>query len=243
MLILLFLTCEDGRLKSIFSWLYPLISLEGTDYFVMAYTVQPLLKNLWKINNSFLKGPCPFVIFYDSGYVNFHLGIGIDQPILAGSRDLPAYLDALPSNSSADEHTRCILGWRHRPLCLEEMHTERPSSLTGSLACHNWTISGCDSGRYLSASTASSSTLLVQEGGHSPRSLSAATLVFGSLMIVVGQRMAKSEKFSFVCPLYGDHRPASIGVHYPTGRDRGWSGTKNEIQVISRLCLVVTVYR
>ena len=175
----------------------------------------------------FLKGSFALLLFMILGYVvKFYPEnlVGIDQPIQSAIRgNLPAYLTAFFTRVTVLMNTPVVASWVGVIVLFfvwKKWYTEA-LLLTGSLVTTGLVVVILKHS-YLRPRPALQH--LVQEGGYSfPSGHSlAATLVFGSLMIVVGQRMTSQVgkvlvQFAlFLCMVTIVLSRVYVGVHYPT---------------------------
>lgn len=175
----------------------------------------------------FLKGSFALLLFMILGYiVKFYPEklVGIDQPIQAAIRgDLPAYLTAFFTRVTVLMNTPVVASWVGVIVLFfvwKKWYMEA-LLLTGSLLTTGLLVVIL---KHIYLRPRPSLQHLVQEGGYSfPSGHSlAATLVFGSLIIVVGQRMTSqvgkvlAQIALFLCVLTIVVSRVYVGVHYPT---------------------------
>ena len=175
----------------------------------------------------FLKGSFALLLFMILGYVvKFYPEnlVGIDQPIQSAIRgDLPAYLTAFFTRVTVLMNTPVVTFWVGVIVLFfvwKKWYTEA-LLLTGSLVTTGLVVVIL---KHIYLRPRPTLQHLVQEGGYSfPSGHSlAATLVFGSLMIVVGQRMTSQVgkvlvQFAlFLCMVTIVLSRVYVGVHYPT---------------------------
>lgn len=142
----------------------------------------------------FLKGSFALLLFMILGYVvKFYPEnvVGIDQPIQSAIRgDLPAYLTAFFTRVTVLMNTPVVVSWVGVIVLFfvwKKWYTEA-LLLTGSLVTTGLLVVIL---KHIYLRPRPALQHLVQEGGYSfPSGHSlAATLVFGGLIIIVGQRM------------------------------------------------------
>ena len=175
----------------------------------------------------FLKGSFALLLFMILGYVvKFYPEnlVGIDQPIQSAIRgDLPAYLTAFFTRVTVLMNTPVVASWVGVIVLFfvwKKWYTEA-LLLTGSLVTTGLLVVIL---KHISLRPRPALQHLVQEGGYSfPSGHSlAATLVFGSLIIVVGQRMTSqvgkvlAQIALFLCMVTIVVSRVYVGVHYPT---------------------------
>ena len=175
----------------------------------------------------FLKGSFALLLFMILGYVvKFYPEnlVGIDQPIQSAIRgDLPAYLTAFFTRVTVLMNTPIVASWVGVIVLFfvwKKWYTEA-LLLTGSLVTTGLLVVIL---KHIYLRPRPSLQHLVQEGGYSfPSGHSlAATLVFGSLIIVVGQRMTSqvgkvlAQLALFLCMVIIVVSRVYVGVHYPT---------------------------
>ena len=175
----------------------------------------------------FLKCSFALLLFMILGYiVKFYPEklVGIDQPIQAAIRgDLPAYLTAFFTRVTVLMNTPVVASWVGVIVLFfvwKKWYMEA-LLLTGSLLTTGLLVVIL---KHIYLRPRPSLQHLVQEGGYSfPSGHSlAATLVFGSLIIVVGQRMTSqvgkvlAQIALFLCVLTIVVSRVYVGVHYPT---------------------------
>ena len=175
----------------------------------------------------FLKGSFALLLFMILGYVvKFYPEnlVGIDQPIQSAIRgNLPAYLTAFFTRVTVLMNTPVVASWVGVIVLFfvwKKWYTEA-LLLTGSLVTTGLVVVIL---KHIYLRPRPALQHLVQEGGYSfPSGHSlAATLVFGSLMIVVGQRMTTQVgkvlvQFAlFLCMVTIVLSRVYVGVHYPT---------------------------
>ena len=175
----------------------------------------------------FLKGSFALLLFMILGYVvKFYPEnlVGIDQPIQSAIRgNLPAYLTAFFTRVTVLMNTPVVASWVGVIVLFfvwKKWYTEA-LLLTGSLVTTGLVVVIL---KHIYLRPRPALQHLVQEVGYSfPSGHSlAATLVFGSLMIVVGQRMTSQVgkvlvQFAlFLCMVTIVLSRVYVGVHYPT---------------------------
>ncbi|WP_455166657.1 phosphatase PAP2 family protein [Streptococcus sp.] len=175
----------------------------------------------------FLKGSFALLLFMILGYVvKFYPEnlVGIDQPIQSAIRgDLPAYLTAFFTRVTVLMNTPVVAFWVGVIVLFfvwKKWYMEA-LLLTGSLLTTGLLVVIL---KHIYLRPRPSLQHLVQEGGYSfPSGHSlAATLVFGSLIIVVGQRMTSqvgkvlAQIALFLCIVTIVVSRVYVGVHYPT---------------------------
>ena len=175
----------------------------------------------------FLKGSFALLLFMILGYVvKFYPEnlVGIDQPIQSAIRgDLPAYLTAFFTRVTVLMNTPVVASWVGVIVLFfvwKKWYTEA-LLLTGSLVTTGLLVVIL---KHIYLRPQPALQHLVQEGGYSfPSGHSlAATLVFGSLIIVVGQRMTSqvgkvlAQLALFLCMVTIVVSRVYVGVHYPT---------------------------
>lgn len=175
----------------------------------------------------FLKGSFALLLFMILGYVvKFYPEnlVGIDQPIQSAIRgDLPAYLTAFFTRVTVLMNTPVVASWVGVIVLFfvwKKWYTEA-LLLTGSLVTTGLLVVIL---KHIYLRPRPELQHLVQEGGYSfPSGHSlAATLVFGSLIIVVGQRMTSqvgkvlAQLALFLCMATIVVSRVYVGVHYPT---------------------------
>ena len=175
----------------------------------------------------FLKGSFALLLFMILGYVvKFYPEnlVGIDQPIQSAIRvDLPAYLTAFFTRVTVLMNTPVVASWVGVIVLFfvwKKWYTEA-LLLTGSLVTTGLLVVIL---KHIYLRPRPALPHLVQEGGYSfPSGHSlAATLVFGSLIIVVGQRMTSqvgkvlAQLALFLCMATIVVSRVYVGVHYPT---------------------------
>lgn len=175
----------------------------------------------------FLKGSFALLLFMILGYVvKFYPEnlVGIDQPIQSAIRgDLPAYLTAFFTRVTVLMNTPIVASWVGVIVLFfvwKKWYTEA-LLLTGSLVTTGLLVVIL---KHIYLRPRPSLQHLVQEGGYSfPSGHSlAATLVFGSLMVVAGQRMTSQvgkvlvQIALFLCMVTIVVSRVYVGVHYPT---------------------------
>lgn len=175
----------------------------------------------------FLKGSFALLLFMILGYVvKFYPEnlVGIDQPIQSAIRgDLPAYLTAFFTRVTVLMNTPIVASWVGVIVLFfvwKKWYTEA-LLLTGSLVTTGLLVVIL---KHIYLRPRPELQHLVQEGGYSfPSGHSlAATLVFGSLIIVVGQRMTSqvgkvlAQLALFLCMATIVVSRVYVGVHYPT---------------------------
>lgn len=175
----------------------------------------------------FLKGSFALLLFMILGYiVKFYPEklVGIDQPIQAAIRgDLPAYLTAFFTRVTVLMNTPVVASWVGVIVLFfvwKKWYMEA-LLLTGSLLTTGLLVVIL---KHIYLRPRPSLQHLVQEGGYSfPSGHSlAATLVFGSLIIVAGQRMTSqvgkvlAQIALFLCIVTIVVSRVYVGVHYPT---------------------------
>ena len=175
----------------------------------------------------FLKGSFALLLFMILGYVvKFYPEnlVGIDQPIQSAIRgDLPAYLTAFFTRVTVLMNTPVVASWVGVIVLFfvwKKWYTEA-LLLTGSLVTTGLLVVIL---KHIYLRPRPELQHLVQEGGYSfPSGHSlAATLVFGSLIIVVGQRMTSqvgkvlAQLALFLCMVTIVVSRVYVGVHYPT---------------------------
>ncbi len=175
----------------------------------------------------FLKGSFALLLFMILGYVvKFYPEnlVGIDQPIQSAIRgDLPAYLTAFFTRVTVLMNTPVVASWVGVIVLFfvwKKWYTEA-LLLTGSLVTTGLLVVIL---KHIYLRPRPALQQLVQEGGYSfPSGHSlAATLVFGSLIIVVGQRMTSqvgkvlAQIALFLCIVTIVVSRVYVGVHYPT---------------------------
>ncbi|MFS9130414.1 phosphatase PAP2 family protein [Streptococcus australis] len=175
----------------------------------------------------FLKGSFALLLFMILGYVvKFYPEnlVGIDQPIQSAIRgDLPAYLTAFFTRVTVLMNTPIVASWVGVIVLFfvwKKWYTEA-LLLTGSLVTTGLLVVIL---KHIYLRSRPALQHLVQEGGYSfPSGHSlAATLVFGSLIIVVGQRMTSqvgkvlAQIALFLCMVTIVVSRVYVGVHYPT---------------------------
>ena len=175
----------------------------------------------------FLKGSFALLLFMILGYVvKFYPEnlVGIDQPIQSAIRgDLPVYLTAFFTHVTVLMNTPVVASWVGVIVLFfvwKKWYTEA-LLLTGSLVTTGLLVVIL---KHIYLRPRPALQYLVQEGGYSfPSGHSlAATLVFGSLIIVVGQRMTSqvgkvlAQIALFLCMVTIVVSRVYVGVHYPT---------------------------
>lgn len=175
----------------------------------------------------FLKGSFALLLFMILGYVvKFYPEnlVGIDQPIQSAIRgDLPVYLTAFFTRVTVLMNTPVVASWVGVIVLFfvwKKWYTEA-LLLTGSLVTTGLLVVIL---KHIYLRPRPELQHLVQEGGYSfPSGHSlAATLVFGSLIIVVGQRMTSqvgkvlAQLALFLCMVTIVVSRVYVGVHYPT---------------------------
>ena len=175
----------------------------------------------------FLKGSFALLLFMILGYVvKFYPEnlVGIDQPIQSAIRgDLPAYLTDFFTRVTVLMNTPVVASWVGVIVLFfvwKKWYTEA-LLLTGSLVTTGLLVVIL---KHINLRPRPALQHLVQEGGYSfPSGHSlAATLVFGSLIIVVGQRMTSQvgkvlvQLVLFLCMVTIVLSRVYVGVHYPT---------------------------
>lgn len=175
----------------------------------------------------FLKGSFALLLFMILGYVvKFYPEnlVGIDQPIQSAIRgDLPAYLTAFFTRVTVLMNTPIVASWVGVIVLFfvwKKWYTEA-LLLTGSLVTTGLLVVIL---KHIYLRSRPALQHLVQEGGYSfPSGHSlAATLVFGSLIIVVGQRMTSqvgkvlAQIALFLCMVTIVVSRVYVGVHYST---------------------------
>ena len=175
----------------------------------------------------FLKGSFALLLFMILGYVvKFYPDnvVGIDQPIQSAIRgDLPAYLTAFFTRVTVLMNTPVVVSWVGVIVLFfvwKKWYTEA-LLLTGSLVTTGLLVVIL---KHIYLRSRPALQHLVQEGGYSfPSGHSlAATLVFGGLIIIVGQRMTSqvgkvlAQIALFLCMVTIVVSRVYVGVHYPT---------------------------
>lgn len=175
----------------------------------------------------FLKGSFALLLFMILGYVvKFYPEnlVGIDQPIQSAIRgDLPTYLTAFFTRVTVLMNTPIVAAWVGVIVLFfvwKKWYTEA-LLLTGSLVTTGLLVVIL---KHIYLRPRPALQHLVQEEGYSfPSGHSlAATLVFGSLIIVVGQRMTSqvgkvlAQLALFLCMVTIVVSRVYVGVHYPT---------------------------
>ena len=175
----------------------------------------------------FLKGSFALLLFMILGYVvKFYPEnvVGIDQLIQSAIRgDLPAYLTAFFTRVTVLMNTPVVASWVGVIVLFfvwKKWYTEA-LLLTGSLVTTGLLVVIL---KHIYLGPRPALQHLVQEGGYSfPSGHSlAATLVFGGLIIIVGQRMTSQvgkvliQIALFFCMATIVLSRVYVGVHYPT---------------------------
>ena len=148
--------------------------------------------------------------------------VGIDQPIQSAIRgNLPAYLTAFFTRVTVLMNTPVVASWVGVIVLFWKKWYTEALLLTGSLVTTGALVVIL---KHIYLRPRPALQHLVQEGGYSfPSGHSlAATLVFGSLIIVVGQRMTSqvgkvlAQIALFLCMVSIVVSRVYVGVHYPT---------------------------
>lgn len=175
----------------------------------------------------FLKGSFALLLFMILGYVvKFYPEnlVGIDQPIQSAIRgDLPAYLTAFFTRVTVLMNTPVVVSWVGVIVLFfvwKKWYTEA-FLLIGSLVTTGLLVVIL---KHIYLRPRPALQHLVQENGYSfPSGHSlAATLVFGGLIIIVGQRMTSqvgkvlAQIALFLCMVTIVVSRVYVGVHYPT---------------------------